>query len=658
MMSSLEENSKSKCVSFYVTFINKMKDKITFLLYNDRIRQFVRFCLVGAIATAVDAALFYLLRQWLPYQASMIISYTSCLCLNMVLTLLWTFNTEITPHNAISVVAAHLFNLFVVRFGLMAIFINVLQINDKLAFIPTLCISTMTNFFIIKTILNKKCLQNSIFLLLLSILLVTLFSTCSPLYPINPWDDANVFMTIGKSILKGKILYKDIFDQKGPILFFIHEFAAAISYTSFIGVYFWEILSFWCFTWCGLKTIRLFSDSPLNMPLICLLSLLTITSDAFFYGDSAEEFCLPFIAYALFLMLRFVKTQESPHRYQALLLGIGAGIILWIKFNIFLFIYGGSLLALIYIAYQQGQLRQLGRIVILALLGITIVTIAVLAYFIAHDAVDSLVDSYFYTNLFKYSGTSSNGEPDVWWFIFVKLAILVVLLLPILLTKAQRNVKLLVLGSYGTLLLSFTFLTVQFYYILLLYVYSPLFIVYFRNLKPTMKTYSVIFTIVIGAVALNWNIVSLLNGTFSHLTLDITEIINRNKTEDSEVINFASYDTGIYLKSRHLPPCRNFFINNFEDEEIREKQRTLVNSGKIKYLAREVIPVKTSHDFYDIPIPENYHLVYKGEENFRYRFYTLPHKYLWNLGYLRPFLSLFMCPETEQRQMFLYERIP
>lgn len=506
--------------------------------------------------------------------------------------------------------------------------------------------------------INKKTFQESTFLLLLSTVLVTLFSTCSPIYPINPWDDANVFMTIGKSILKGKILYKDIFDQKGPILFFIHEFAAAISYTSFIGIYFLEILNFWYFIWCGLKTIRLFSSSPLNMPLLCLLSLLTITSDAFFYGDSAEEFCLPFIAYALFLMLRFVKTKESPLWYQSLLLGLGAGIILWIKFNIFIFIYGGSLLALIYIAYQQRQLLQLGRIVIWTTLGIVVVTIAVLTYFIIHDALDALIDSYFYTNLFKYSGTSSNGEPDVWWFIFVKLAILTILLLPVLLTKVQRNVKLLILGSYGTLLLSFTFLTIQFYYILLLYVYGPLLIIFFRRLKPNIKIYGTMIVIAVGAVALNWNIVTLLTGSFSHLTLDITEIVNRNNTKDSEVINFASYDTGVYLKSRHLPPNRNFFINNFEDEEIREKLRRLVNSGKIKYLAREVNPIKTSHDFYDMPIPENYYLVYKGEENFRYRFYTLPHKYLWNLGYLRPLLGRFMCPDTEPRRMFLYERVP
>ena len=161
-----------------------------------------------------------------------------------------------------------------------------------------------------------------------------------------------------------------------------------------------------------------------------------------------------------------------------------------------------------------------------------------------------------------------------------------------------------------------------------------------------------------GAVSLNWNIVTLLNGTFSHLTLDITEIVNRNKSKDSRVMNFASYDTGIYLKSRHLPPSRHFFINNFEDNSIREEMHRLVISGEIKYLAREINPIKTSHDFYDMPIPDNYRLVYEGEENFRYRFYTLPHMYLWNLGYLRPLLRYFINPKTEPRQMLLYERIP
>ena len=510
-----------------------------------------------------------------------------------------------------------------------------------------------------KITLQRFPIPEPLLLLLFSCVLVTLFSTCSPLYPINPWDDANVFMTIGKSMLRGKVLYRDIFDQKGPVLFFLHEIAAAISYTSFLGIYIFEVLGLWCFAWYSLKTIRLFSGSRLNVPLLCLLMLLTVTSDAFFYGDSAEEFCLPLLSHALYFMLRFVKERETqPSPVQGLLFGAGMGIVFWIKFNILVFFYGGSLLALICIACHERRLRELARVVPWALLGMAAVTVAVLAYFIRHHAIDALVDAYFYTNLFKYTGISSNGEPDVWWFIFVKLAIMMVLLLPVLLAKARNDVKFLVLGGYGALLLSFTFLTVQFYYFLLLFVYGPLFIVFFRRMRPKARVYGFMLAVATGAVSLNWNIVTLLNGTFSHLTLDITEIVNRNKSKDSRVMNFASYDTGIYLKSRHLPPSRHFFINNFEDNSIREEMHRLVISGEIKYLAREINPIKTSHDFYDMPIPDNYRLVYEGEENFRYRFYTLPHMYLWNLGYLRPLLRYFINPKTEPRQMLLYERIP
>ena len=459
-------------------------------------------------------------------------------------------------------------------------------------------------------------------------------------------------------MLRGMVLYRDLFDQKGPVLFFIHEFAAAISDTSFLGIYLFEVLGLWCFAWFGLKTMRLFSDSQLNMPLLCLIMLLTVTSDAYFYGDSVEEFCLSPTSYTLYLMLRFVKKHEIPQWYQSLLLGLGAGAIFWMKFNITFTFYGGSLLTLAYIAYHEGQLRRLLPVMGWVALGIGYVSTFVVAYFFAYDAIDFLVDTYFYTNLFRYAGSSSNGEPDVWWFILVKISIMTVLLLPVLLAKVRREVKFLVLGSYGALLLSFTFLTVQFYYFLLLYTYGPLFIVFFRRIKPDIKVYGFMLAVAVVAVGLNWNIVSLASGTFSHLTLDITDIVNKNKTADSEVMNFASYDSGIYLKTNHLPPGKHFFINNIEDEETCEEQLSLANSGKIKYLVRELVPVKTSHDFYDMPIPDSYRLIYEGEENFRYRFYTRPHMYLWNLCYLRPMLNLFMQPKTEPRRMLLYERFP
>lgn len=116
-------------------------------------REFIRFCIVGGIATGIDAGLFYLSKLVMPYQAAMICSYCLSLCVNYFLTVFWTFRTRPTIANGLGIVLAHLFNLFVVRMGLMKLFIG-LGMGENVAFVPTLCISIVTNYIIIRFIVN------------------------------------------------------------------------------------------------------------------------------------------------------------------------------------------------------------------------------------------------------------------------------------------------------------------------------------------------------------------------------------------------------------------------------------------------------------------------------------------------------------------------
>lgn len=69
-----------------------------------------------------------------------------------------------------------------------------------------------------ETILRNK---HSLFFLLTAFVVITLFSRSSFLYPMNDWEDANCYFTVGKSILFGKVPYHDLIDHKGPMLFFI-----------------------------------------------------------------------------------------------------------------------------------------------------------------------------------------------------------------------------------------------------------------------------------------------------------------------------------------------------------------------------------------------------------------------------------------------------
>ena len=493
------------------------------------------------------------------------------------------------------------------------------------------------------------------FLLLFAVLIITLFSTCSFLYPLNPWDDANVYMTIGNAMLGGKDLYVDIFDHKGPVLYLMHEMAAMLSRSSFVGIYLIEIVCSFFFMWYSLRTMRLFTSSRITFPLTCLLGWLTASSDLFYYGESVEEFSLPILAHCLYFMLRFVRNRQVPHWWQSLIMGIGLGLILWTKFNILLFYIGGTM-ALTFIAWRHQQLKELRHIVMWVSAGVVVATIPVLAYFVAHGTVEALIDAYFMVNIFQYHGTATNGEPDFWWFPLMKLAIWATFTLPMYFLRARWEVKLLVLGTYGVLLFSFATMTVQFYYFLLMYIFSPFIIYFFRNHVPTLRTYVTIVLIGIVSAATNWNIVTLLNGTFPQSVLEMAEIINANKSEDSEVLTFSSYDTGIYQHTRHLPPNKNFFLSSILDPEIQKGQAEWVASGKVKYLVREIGGIITCHEYYDAPIPENYRCIYDKEELFRYRLITTPHKFLWNLTYPRVLLQYIMDPVTVNQRMLIYER--
>lgn len=490
-----------------------------------------------------------------------------------------------------------------------------------------------------------------------AMVLITVFSACSFIYPHNPWDDANVYMTIGNAMLAGRELYVDIFDHKGPVLFFMHEWSAMLSRNSFIVIYLIELLCCFVYLFNSLRTIRLFSSSTMTLPLVLLLGVITYSSDFFSYGDSVEEFSLPILAHSLYHMLRFAREGRLPRWRQALTMGIGLGLILWMKFNI-LFFYIGGTAALAFISWRYRQLAELGRVVLWVSAGVLIVTLLVLCYFLAHGTVDALFDAYFMVNLFQYHGGATNGEPDFWWFPLIKLGIWLVTVLPLFFLPAKWEVKTLLWGTYGLLMLSFATMTVQFYYFLLCFAFFPMLICYCPDMRRTKRKLVTMVAVAVLAAGTNWNLVTLLNGTFPRCVFEMAEIINANTSEDSEVLTFSSYDTGIYQHTRHLPPNSNFFLSSILDPAIRQEQAAWVASGKVKYLVREIGAVKTCHEYYEVPVPDNYKLVYDKEELFRYRFITTPHKFLWNLTYPRVLLRYVMEPVTLNQRMQVYERQP
>ena len=247
--------------------------------------------------------------------------------------------------------------------------------------------------------------REMILILFSAVLAVTIVSKSSPLYPLNDWDDANIFFTVGKAVLYGKVPYRDLLDHKGPIIYFLHTLAAAVSFRTFTGVWIIELVSFAVYLYYSWKTCYLFCGkrSILAVPFIAAA---TVFTNCFWLGDSAEELCLPFLVITAYIYLKHLADASEISRREYVIIGLLTGLTFWIKYTLLGLVIG----TVCYSWWRMIRKRQAGRILpsILYLgLGFLIPTVPVLLYFAVHHALNDLFYVYFYANIFGYGLAST-----------------------------------------------------------------------------------------------------------------------------------------------------------------------------------------------------------------------------------------------------------
>ena len=135
---------------------------------------------------------------------------------------------------------------------------------------------------------------NVLYILLLAAVSITLLSKSSPFYPFNDWVDANCFFTVGKSMLYGIVPYRDLYEQKGPLLYALYALCYPISHRTFLGGWLLEIAAAWAFLSLAWKSHLLLTGRR-DPIFLFLTAALVYTAPAFLKGGSAEELSLPLV---------------------------------------------------------------------------------------------------------------------------------------------------------------------------------------------------------------------------------------------------------------------------------------------------------------------------------------------------------------------------
>ena len=421
-----------------------------------------------------------------------------------------------------------------------------------------------------------------------------LCSKSSPLFVLNDWMDANIFFTMGKSMFSGKVLYRDVFDHKGPVLYFIYGIGWLLDHTGFTGVFLLEVASFAAFLGFSLRTVSLLAAKPVHPAWAVLPAAAIAAGRAFSHGGSAEEFLLPFLAAALYGLLKTVCEDRSMPLPAVVGQGFLAGCALWLKYTVLgYYLVWVVVLAAVYL--RRRLRRKLLQSCGAYLGGMALATLPWVVYFGLHGALADWFTAYFYDNLFLYSGNGGGAVALVqhfWWAVrdaFPGAVLLVLFLLWAVVPhrRAAAGAVCVLAAGLGLTSLMGGYLV---YYGLVLSVFVPLGLVplvcFAQRPLPSGLRMAAPWMGVAAACVVCW--FGSPNKPLRGRSADTLPQLRFAQTITAEpgasLLNYGTLDGGFYTASGLLPPCRYFCVTNMPLEDQWTEQNALLEQGQVTYV--------------------------------------------------------------------------
>ncbi|HOV69672.1 MAG TPA: hypothetical protein PLZ84_05060 [Clostridia bacterium] len=496
---------------------------------------------------------------------------------------------------------------------------------------------------------KKQVPVEFIYCLGIALIFLLICTKSSPLYPFNDWNDSNAFFTMGKGMMNGKVLYRDLFEQKGPLLYFIHGLAYLISPRSFLGVFVFETLSFAVFLFFAHKIINLYLNRNYSFFILPVASYIILITQSFHFGDSAEEFGLPFAMMSMYLILKYFRgIYPNPMPAKWLLAsGAAAGCVAMIKYTFIGFWFGWMLvLAIAYLINKR--FLEVIKASGLFLAGIAAAVLPWLIYFIVNAALDDFIHCYFTVNFRAYTGqTDLAGRWNFIVYMFklhfkIDKAVLIAGAVGIAAPFMRKDWSKSFIGRF-TVIFCAAFLGVTVYggahgYTYYFFIFSVFvvfgFITVFGLIQPLLAKvkFKPIYLLIIPVVALSLygaykgssNVHMMKYGKEELTQYRFAKIINRGK--GATLLNYGFLDDGFYTVAGIVPNVRFFMKQNLDyyrfpenmDEQNRYIKEKLVDFVVFRTYNNDQEP-------WDVPyLLENYELV--AEERYKadwFRFYYL-----------------------------------
>lgn len=228
----------------------------------------------------------------------------------------------------------------------------------------------------------------------------------SPLYGYSMWIDVNIYHIIGNGIFNDKVIYRDLFDHKGPYIFFLYGLGSLFSSSSFYGIFLIELFLFSICLSFVYKIFRLFLTEKLSLLCSVLFPLFYFLYSGL--GGAAEDFVLIAEVISLYYVLVYFIDKNIIHRPAFMIVhGVMIGFVLLLKLNLVVFWFF-PLLYIFLSLIKHRKYKNLLYNILSLFIGILISFLPVLIYFGYNNAFSDFFEGYIHFN-FLYGNQMSDS---------------------------------------------------------------------------------------------------------------------------------------------------------------------------------------------------------------------------------------------------------
>lgn len=263
--------------------------------------------------------------------------------------------------------------------------------------------------------MKKKINYYYLILLLVAIGFVIINSFSTVLYGSSGNIDSSIFNIIGKYWSKGYVPYIDLFDHKGPIIFFINMLGWLL-FNNERGILFFQIIAIYVsliFLW---KITKLeFSDKNKKKGLFLVILSLSYLVVTYFFGNMTEEFCLPFIIASMYYNLKYIKgyveDKTTNHNLKySLLYGISFAVCFLTRVTNAVSICAG-IIAILYILIKEKKYKEIIKNGLCFIGGFLLLVVPFAIYFALNNSFNEFLNGTIFFNI-EYAAKNTSWRSD------------------------------------------------------------------------------------------------------------------------------------------------------------------------------------------------------------------------------------------------------